>query len=225
DTLEKPTRLSRELGDVHPMGNPHVWLDPLNAASIAERIAETLVRLDPEHADTYRQRSDDFARRLDVALFGAALVEQVGRKKLRREARHGRLDRFLSQHELSDQLDGWSSRARAVAEHPIVTYHRTWSYFAARFGITVAETIEEKAGIPPSARHRDHVIEVVQREGVRVILQAAFQDRSYAEAISEVTHVRVASVPADIGSEVGVSDYFALIDRVFAALESERSRP
>src|SRR5262249_34299565 len=35
-TLELPAVLSREWGDVHPYGNPHVWLDPLNAKTMAE---------------------------------------------------------------------------------------------------------------------------------------------------------------------------------------------
>src|SRR5688572_24206142 len=34
--LEKPTGpVNRSMGDVHPYGNPHLWLDPYNGRSIA----------------------------------------------------------------------------------------------------------------------------------------------------------------------------------------------
>lgn len=34
--LEVPTgRVTREMGDVHPQGNPHYWLDPLNGRIVA----------------------------------------------------------------------------------------------------------------------------------------------------------------------------------------------
>jgi len=38
--LEIPQVLSRELGDVHPQGNPHVWLDPLQAKAMAGNIVK-----------------------------------------------------------------------------------------------------------------------------------------------------------------------------------------
>src|SRR5512146_1810842 len=40
--LEVPAVLSREMGDIHPQGNPHVWLDPLLAKIEAGNIAEAL---------------------------------------------------------------------------------------------------------------------------------------------------------------------------------------
>ena len=44
--LEIPPVLSREFGDIHPQGNPHVWLDPLQAKVEAANICEALKRID-----------------------------------------------------------------------------------------------------------------------------------------------------------------------------------
>jgi ABC-type Zn uptake system ZnuABC Zn-binding protein ZnuA len=52
--------VDRSMGDVHPAGNPHYWLDPNLSGTIAERIAETLGRIDPAHAQEYRQRAKTF---------------------------------------------------------------------------------------------------------------------------------------------------------------------
>src|SRR3954470_22773003 len=47
DILEKPTgQVSRAMGDVHPLGNPHYWLDPDNGRRIAKGIAAKLGEMD-----------------------------------------------------------------------------------------------------------------------------------------------------------------------------------
>lgn len=68
EMLEIPQQLDRSEGDVHPKGNPHIHLDPRNMLPIARAVAERLVRLDPEHADQYRARSEDFTQRWEAAL-------------------------------------------------------------------------------------------------------------------------------------------------------------
>lgn len=55
----------RALGDVHPVGNPHVHMDPLRMAQIATSLAERLATLDAAHADDYRANAADFAKRVD----------------------------------------------------------------------------------------------------------------------------------------------------------------
>src|SRR3990170_5064523 len=66
--LEIPTgQITRAMGDVHPLGNPHYWLDPDNGRRIAKAIAEKFSQLDPEDAAYFDQRFQDFDRRLQAA--------------------------------------------------------------------------------------------------------------------------------------------------------------
>ena len=68
DILEKPSGLvSRALGDVHPLGNPHYWLDPDNGRRIAKGIAGKLSEMDPGNAAYFQQRFQDFDKRLTEA--------------------------------------------------------------------------------------------------------------------------------------------------------------
>jgi zinc/manganese transport system substrate-binding protein len=55
----------RSLGDVHPVGNPHVDLDPVRMAAIAQGLAGRLGQLDPAGAGTYRDRASTFAAKVD----------------------------------------------------------------------------------------------------------------------------------------------------------------
>jgi zinc/manganese transport system substrate-binding protein len=66
--LEIPTsQITRAMGDVHPSGNPHYWLDPDNGKRIASSVQKKLAAMDPANAAYYAQREEDFARRLSAA--------------------------------------------------------------------------------------------------------------------------------------------------------------
>jgi len=66
--LEKPAgAVDASMGDVHPNGNPHYWLDPRNGGVVARTIAEALGRVDPAHAADYQSRAEQFAQQCDAA--------------------------------------------------------------------------------------------------------------------------------------------------------------
>jgi zinc/manganese transport system substrate-binding protein len=63
--LEMPTgAITRAMGDVHPQGNPHYWLDPINGRRIAQAIQQKLAHMDAANAAFYAQRYADFDKRL-----------------------------------------------------------------------------------------------------------------------------------------------------------------
>jgi zinc/manganese transport system substrate-binding protein len=68
EILEKPQgAVSRAMGDVHPLGNPHYWLDPENGRRIAKGISNKLAEMDTPNASYYQQRFQDFDKRLTAA--------------------------------------------------------------------------------------------------------------------------------------------------------------
>jgi zinc/manganese transport system substrate-binding protein len=68
DMLDKPARVDRSLGDIHPYGNPHIQADPRNIPRVAAELVERLARLDADNAQTYRTRFTDFSGRWDAAV-------------------------------------------------------------------------------------------------------------------------------------------------------------
>ncbi len=68
EILEIPQgKLTRAEGDVHPLGNPHYWLDPDNGRRIAKGIAAKLTEMDPGDQAYFQQREQDFEKRLAEA--------------------------------------------------------------------------------------------------------------------------------------------------------------
>src|SRR6476619_4740999 len=63
--LEIPQgQITRAMGDVHPLGNPHYWLDPENAKRIAKDIADKFSRLRANDRAYFESRLADFSGRL-----------------------------------------------------------------------------------------------------------------------------------------------------------------
>jgi len=75
-------QITRAMGDVHPQGNPHYWLDPDNGRRIAKGIADKLSQMSPGDASYFQQRYQDFDKRLTVAEKGweAQMRPYAGRK-------------------------------------------------------------------------------------------------------------------------------------------------
>ena len=66
--LEIPTgQITRAMGDVHPSGNPHYWLEPGNGRRIAQAIRDKLSENAPTNAAYFAQRYADFDTRLAAA--------------------------------------------------------------------------------------------------------------------------------------------------------------
>ena len=57
--IDVPTSVSRELGDVHPEGNPHFFMDPDNTPIIAKAITERLSELDPDNQAFYEANNKE----------------------------------------------------------------------------------------------------------------------------------------------------------------------
>jgi len=65
--LEVPTttKIDRSMGDVHPMGNPHYWLDPENVKMVAYNIAKRLSELSPGNAPYFQENLASFNKKMD----------------------------------------------------------------------------------------------------------------------------------------------------------------
>ena len=81
--LEVPTRpLSRAEGDIHLYGNPHYWLNPEHARTMAQTIFEKLRAMDPAHQDAYQRNLQAFLQQLDQKIpeWRAKIAPHQGRE-------------------------------------------------------------------------------------------------------------------------------------------------
>jgi len=105
--LEKPTRLDRAEGDVHPGGNPHIQTDPRNIGRVAGPLAAKLAELDPDNSAYYQARYKAFAER-----WNAAIVNWE------KQASPLRGTPILVQHKAFTYLEAWLGLNQVAALEP-----------------------------------------------------------------------------------------------------------
>jgi zinc/manganese transport system substrate-binding protein len=67
--LEKPVgTVSRAEGDIHPLGNPHYYLDPKALEVVADHLAEVFSGLDPANAADYAANAQKFDEKMEASL-------------------------------------------------------------------------------------------------------------------------------------------------------------
>jgi zinc/manganese transport system substrate-binding protein len=219
--LEVPTqRVTRDQGDVHPEGNPHYWLDPLNGRLIAATIAERLSVLYPAHKTTFEAGLHRFECDLDTRMFGAALVEALGGETLWKAVSEKRLEALLADKNEAGKAGGWYAAMRLHQGKTLVTYHRSWPYLTERFGLLADLQLEPKPGIPPSAKHLADLVADAEARKVRVILQEPFYTLKAAEFVAARTGAKVIVVPTMTGGSPEAASYLEMLDNVIRKLDA-----
>jgi ABC-type Zn uptake system ZnuABC Zn-binding protein ZnuA len=162
--------------------------------------------LDPENA------------RPMTAAIAAALARLVPAERPHFEARRRR---FL------EGLDAGLVRWRAaLARHRgarLVTMHDTWTYFAARFGLVIAATVEPTPGVPPSPAALGALVERMRATDVRVLVAEPYADPALVRGVAARSGARAVTLVPSVGGAPEAADYLALFDlnvaRLAAALD------
>lgn len=205
--IDLPTgRVDRSQGDVHPLGNPHYTLDPLALRAVAGALGDRLSQLDPAHAADYAARAKAWQKKLDVALFGPELVDEIGGAKLAREAAADRLDAFLAENGVAGKVGGWMKAMAPLRGRPVVAFHTNMNYLWRRFGLVLAATVEPKAGIPPSAGHVAEVVALIQAQRIPALVTQPFYDESAVKLIAGKTGARVLKLDVEGDDPLAVLD-------------------
>jgi ABC-type Zn uptake system ZnuABC Zn-binding protein ZnuA len=211
--LDKPDGpVDRSQGDVHPYGNPHYLLDPVNGIKVGALVRDRLVALRDDRTDKFDARFAAFAKRLGTAIYGDAIASKYDVEKLDVLAEAGTLDQFLESQGDAAKLGGWLARmkpakgAKAVDDHPI------WAYFTRRFGLEVVGHMEPKPGIQPTTKQLGLLVETMKRDGVKLILASAYYDPRHARFLAGETGAKIANLANQVGARPGTDDYVAMID-------------
>jgi ABC-type Zn uptake system ZnuABC Zn-binding protein ZnuA len=211
--LEVPSGpVDRSMGDVHPAGNPHYLLDPINGLRVARLIRDKLSELRPERQKYFEERYVDFRQRLGTALVGAALAKRYDVEKLALLFEAGKLGDFLKSQGEESLLAGWFGLMMPYRGAKAVGDHNMWPYFARRFGISVVGFLEPKPGLPPTTKYLNDLIESMRAQGVKVILANPYFDPRFAQFVAERTGAQVVNIAHMVGARPGTDDYISMVD-------------
>ena len=119
---------------------------------------------------------------------------------------------------LDGKIQQWTAAMKPYAGAKVITFHKSWTYFASWLGLTVAGEVEPKPGIVPSPSHTAELITLIRQAGIKVIIVEPFYDTSAPDQIARSTGAKVLRLATSVGGTDGTQDYIALIDHNVAAL-------
>lgn len=225
DLLEKPSVMSREEGDLHIYGNPHITSSPLNMLYVAENIAIGLGNVNPVNSDYYQSNLKNFNDKMYDWMFGTELVKLMGGKLLVKLANSGQLIDFISQKEYKGKkmiqyLGGWMKEGLFLKDKKIVAYHKNWIYLQNLLGFEIVGFVEPKPGIPPSPKHVEQLIQKMKDNNIKIVLAANYFDESKIKNICEKVGATPVILPMYVKGNKDTDDIFKLYDFWIAQLKT-----
>ncbi len=215
--MDIPKNPNRSAGDIHIFGNPHIHTDPLRGILIASNILVGLRKVDPGGSALYEKNFEEYKAETYRRLFGAELVELVGGDQLARLSWDKQLDAFLDGNQydgrlLRAMLGGWLEEASCLRGKQVIAYHKNWVYFADRFGIEIVDYVEDKPGIPASARHLVDLVERIKANDIKALVTSNYYDERAPKSIEEKTGAKAIIAPLSVGGTPEAKTYFDLFD-------------
>ncbi|PYN88184.1 MAG: hypothetical protein DMD87_10960 [Candidatus Rokuibacteriota bacterium] len=118
--------------------------------------------------------------------------------------------RFLEQ--LDAGLRRWTD---AMAPHHgarVVAFHDSWPYFARRFGLVIAATVEPVPGVPPTPASLAALTAGMKDAAVRVLIIEPSASRAVADRVAAPNGARVVTLVPSVGGNAEARDYLTLFD-------------
>lgn len=114
---------------------------------------------------------------------------------------------------LDQKISDWMQRMAPYRGTKVITYHDSWPYFAARFGLNVIGHVEPKPGIPPSPVHLENLIDLITREKVKVLIMEPYFGDQPPKFLAQKTGILVLVFYPSVAPEAGINNYFDIFER------------
>jgi zinc/manganese transport system substrate-binding protein len=106
----------------------------------------------------------------------------------------------------------WGTLLQSFKGVKLVTYHKSYEYFARHFGFEVAGQIERKPGVEPSPTHINALIPKMKEAGVKLVVVEPNRSKQTAEYVAKGLGVKVVYLPILVGGHDEAGDYIKLLD-------------
>ena len=127
---------------------------------------------------------------------------------------------------LDQKLAEWMKQMEPYRGTKVITYHKSFEYFAARFGLEIAGQIEPKPGIEPSPTHINALIPRMKEAGAKLVMIEPNRPRKTPQYVADAIGAKLVILPGMVGGHEKIRDYFSLFDydvaQITAALKDSK---
>ena len=129
---------------------------------------------------------------------------------------------------LETKIGEWRDRMAPFQGTRVISYHDTYNYFYARYGLINVATLENKPGVPPSPRHLSQVIQLAKSEKIPALFHESFHDKKPSGLVASRTGATLLVLPVSVGATPSAHSYAALIgtlvDAFIEAMTERKTR-
>lgn len=122
--------------------------------------------------------------------------------------------------DIDARLPGWRAALAPLKDKPVLAYHTSFAYLAQAFGFRIVDQVEPKPGIPPNAAHLASLVARIKALHIRLLLAEPYYERRSGEYLAAQSGIKLAFVPASVGTEARIKDYPALFDAIVDAIRA-----
>ena len=106
----------------------------------------------------------------------------------------------------------WKSTGKSLAGKAVVVQHKSFSYLLNFLEIQTLTSLEDKAGIPPSAKHLAKIVAIVEENPPIAIIRTPFDAKSPGDWVSSKTGTPVITLPFTVGGSPEATDLYKVYD-------------
>lgn len=203
--------IDRSMGDVHPFGNPHYLLDPMNGLKVAKGLRDLLIYFKPTQKAFFEKNFNTFKSDLGAGLFGRDLAEKYDVEKLAILQENQKLEAFLKTQRDWEKMGGWTKTLYPLKDHAFYDDHNMWTYFVRRFSLKVADHLEPKAGIPPTLGHLNDLVKRIKPHAIKGLISSPYYPNRYADFMAEKGGLVKISLSHQVNGRKGTENYLKLM--------------
>ena len=122
------------------------------------------------------------------------------------------------QERMTLAMSKWEVQAAPLKGLPVVVYHKDQEYLLHWLGMKEVGALEPKPGVQPTTGHLFDLLQRLQKDPAKVILQNAYNDPKPGKWLAERSKIPVATLPYTVGGSKEAKDLFALFDDTIAKL-------
>ena len=153
------------------------------------------------YGNPHYQLSPANAQRMTVTLARAMMAADAPNAEMYQANARKLVNEFADLHrELKEKL-------AKLGEVKIVTYHKAWDYFGEAFGVKIAGTIEPKVGITPSPADIKRTIDLMKREGVKVVAVETYNSHADAKTVADAAGATAIVLPDHVNGVAEADSY------------------
>nr|WP_260679317.1 zinc ABC transporter substrate-binding protein [Thalassomonas sp. M1454] len=113
----------------------------------------------------------------------------------------------------------WQGQAQELKGTKVIAYHSSFRYLFEFLGMQQVGDLEPKPGLPPTTSHLMTVLDIVEKQQVKLVVYTGYQDEKAAHWLQDKTDINSVQLPYTVGGNEQATDLFSMMSQHIALIK------